>query len=73
MWIIILDKIISNAVINSKINDIYKTMNDHCFNFLTEFMNPYLKNNFIFYVHGIYYLNLNRMRLIDVLIPKQNW
>ena len=50
---IILDKIISNAVINSKINDIYKTMNDHCFNFLTEFMNPYLKNNFIFYENGI--------------------
>ena len=49
---IIVDKIISDAVINSKINDVYKTMNDHCFNFLTNLINPYLKNPFIFYENG---------------------
>ena len=31
---ILVDKIISDAVINSKINEIYKTMNNHCFDFL---------------------------------------
>ena len=48
----IVDKIISNAVINSKINDIYKTINDHCFDYLTNLINPYLKNRFIFYENG---------------------
>ena len=49
---IIVDKIISDAVINSKINDIYKTMNNHCFKFLTNCINPYLKTRFIFYENG---------------------
>ena len=54
---IIVDKIISDAVINSKINDIYKTMNSHCFSFLTNFINPYLKSRFLFYENGIEDLN----------------
>ena len=27
-------------------------MNDHCFNFLTNLINPYLNNRFIFYENG---------------------
>lgn len=50
---ILVDKIISDAVINSKINQVYQTMNDHCFNFLTSFMEPYLKSPFLFYENGI--------------------
>ena len=49
---ILVNKIISDAVVNSKINEIYKTMNDHCFGFLTKLINPYLKNQFIFYENG---------------------
>ena len=54
---ILVDKIISDAVINSKVNDIYKTINNHCFDFLTNFVNPYLKTRFIFYENGIEDLN----------------
>ena len=50
--LVLVNKIIDNAVINSKINEIYKTMNDHCFNFLTNLINPYLNNRFIFYENG---------------------
>ena len=50
---ILVDKIIANAVINSKINQVYQTMNEHCFNFLTNFMEPYLKSPFIFYENGV--------------------
>jgi len=50
---ILVDKIIADAVINSKINQVYQTMNEHCFNFLTNFMKPYLKSPFIFYENGV--------------------
>ena len=50
---ILVDKIIADAVINSKINQVYQTMNEHCFNFLTSFMEPYLKSPFIFYENGV--------------------
>ena len=36
---ILVDKIIADAVINSKVNDIYKTLNSHCFDFLTNCVN----------------------------------
>ena len=49
---ILVNKIISDAVVNSKINEINKTMNDHCFDFLTKLINPYLNNQFIFYENG---------------------
>ena len=54
---IIVDKIISDAVRNSVINDTYKTLNSHCFTYLTNFINPYLKNRFIFYEKGFEDLN----------------
>lgn len=60
---ILVDKIISDAVINSKINEIYKTMNNHCFDFLTYLINPYLKNRFIFYENGIEDLNQQKKEL----------
>ena len=60
---ILVDKIISDAVVNSKINDIYKTMNDHCFNFLTNFLNPYLKNGFIFHENGIEDLDFQKQKI----------
>ena len=50
---IIIDKIISNAVIASKVNQTYNTLNDHCFKYLTNFINPYLETTFIFYENGI--------------------
>ena len=50
---ILIDKIISTAVITNKVNQTYKTLNDHCFNFLTNFINPYLDTSFIFYENGI--------------------
>ena len=60
---ILVDKIISNAVINSKINDIYKTINSHCFTFLTNLINPYLKISFLFYENGIEDLNQQKKEL----------
>ena len=61
--VIIIDKIISDAVINSKINDIYKTINNHCFSYLTNSINPYLKSRFIFYENGIEDLNQQKNEL----------
>ncbi len=71
---LIVDKIISDAVRNSKINDTYKTMNNHCFNFLTNFINPYLKSRFIFYEKGIEDLNKqkNEMYFCKEPIKKLN-
>ena len=54
---LIVDKIVFDAVRNSIINDIYKKINSHCFDYLTNFFNPYLKNRFIFYEKGIEDLN----------------
>ena len=50
---VLIDKIISTVVITNKVNEIYKTLNDHCFNYLINFINPYLETNFIFYENGI--------------------
>ena len=50
---ILIDKMISTAVITTKVNQTYKTLNDHCFNYLTNFINPYLESDFIFYENGI--------------------
>lgn len=50
---ILIDKIITTAVITSKVNQTYKTLNDHCFTYLTNFINPYLETSFIFYENGI--------------------
>ena len=50
---ILIDKIISSVVITNKVNETYKTLNDHCFNYLINFINPYLETNFIFYENGI--------------------
>ena len=33
---VLIDKIISTAVITSKVNQTYNTLNDHCFNYLTN-------------------------------------
>ena len=60
---ILVDKIISDAVINSKVNDIYKTLNSHCFDFLTNNINPYLKTRFIFYENGVEDLNQQKKEL----------
>ena len=60
---ILVDKIISDAVINSKVNDIYKTLNSHCFDFLTNSINPYLKTRFIFYENGVEDLNQQKKEL----------
>ena len=46
---ILVDKIISEAVLTCKVNQIYKGMNSHCFDYLTNFINPYLESYFIFY------------------------
>ena len=50
---VLIDKIISTTVITSKVNQTYNTLNDHCFNYLTNFINPYLETNFIFYENGV--------------------
>ena len=50
---IIIDKIISNVIITSKVNQTYNTINDHCFNYLTNLINPYLETSFVFYENGI--------------------
>ncbi len=50
---VLIDKIISTVVITNKVNETYKTFNDHCFNYLINFINPYLETNFIFYENGI--------------------
>ena len=50
---ILIDKIISTAVITNKVNKTYKTLNYHCFNYLINFINPYQEENFIFYENGI--------------------
>ena len=50
---IIIDKIISTAVITNKVNETYKTLNEYCFNYLINFINPYQEENFIFYENGI--------------------
>ena len=50
---IIIEKIISNVIINIKIKEAYTKTNEHLFNNLIKFINPYLKNNFIFHENGI--------------------
>ena len=50
---LILDRIISNIIIEKKIKDIYSTLPEHCFNYMNKLMSFYLKNNFIFHENGI--------------------
>ena len=44
---ILIDKIISSVVITNKVNETYKTLNDHRFNYLINFI---MRNNNLSYI-----------------------
>ena len=50
---IILEKIITNIIVEKKIKDSYSKIPSHCFSYLKKLISTYLKNNFIFYENGI--------------------
>ena len=60
---ILIDKLISTAVITNKVNQTYKTLNDHCFTYLTNFINPYLESGFIFYENGIEDIDVQKNKI----------
>ena len=60
---ILIDKLISTAVITNKVNQTYKTLNDHCFTYLTNFINPYLESGFIFYENGIEDIDIQKNKI----------
>ena len=60
---ILIDKLISAAVITNKVNQTYKTLNDHCFTYLTNFINPYLESSFIFYENGIEDIDVQKNKI----------
>lgn len=50
---IILDKIISNIIVDTKIKYTYSKFPGHCFQYIHKLMSSYLRNNFIFHENGI--------------------
>jgi hypothetical protein len=46
---IIIDKIISNVIVQSRINYIYSKINNHCFGFITNCIDTFLRIDFIFH------------------------
>ena len=50
---LILDKIILNIIVESKIKEIYSNLSGHCFKYIHKLMSSYLRNNFIFHENGI--------------------
>ena len=61
----ILDKIISDILVEKKIKDIYKKLPNHCFDFIQNLINPYLKNNFLLYENGLENLSFQKRLLYD--------
>ena len=50
---LILDKIISNIIVNAKIKEVYSKFPGHCFKYIHKLMSSYLRNNFIFHENGV--------------------
>ena len=60
---ILIDKIITNVMINIKIKETYAKTCDHLFNNLINSLNPYLKNNYISHENGIDDLDYQKQHL----------
>ena len=69
----ILDKIISDILVEKKIKDIYKNLPYHCFDYIQKLINPYLKNNFLLYENGLENLSFQKRLLYDRLKSSSNW
>ena len=61
----ILDKIISDILVEKRIKDIYKKLPSHCFDYIQNLINPYLKNNFLLYENGLENLSFQKRLLYD--------
>ena len=61
----ILDKIISDIIVEKKIKDIYKNLPYHCFDYMKKLINPYLKDNFLLYENGLENLTFQKRLLYD--------
>ena len=59
----IIDKIITNVVINNKLKETYTKINEHLFNNLINFINPYLNGNYILHENGIEDLEYQKKEL----------
>lgn len=60
----IIDKIITNVVINNKLKETYTKINEHLFNNLINFINPYLNGNYILHENGIEDLEYQKKRTL---------
>ena len=50
---LILDKIISNIIVEKRIKDAYSHLPGYCFNYIHKLTSTFLKNNFLFHENGI--------------------
>ena len=73
---IILDKIISFAVRQSTVKEIYTHMDKKCFTFIKSLINPYLSTEFINYENGLDNVDLQRNKInykINVTEKVNTW
>jgi len=61
----ILDKIISDILVEKKIKDIYKNLPSHCFDYMKKLIDPYLRHNFLLYENGLENLSFQKRLLYD--------
>jgi len=61
----ILDKIISDILVEKRIKDIYKNLPSHCFDYMKKLIDPYLRHNFLLYENGLENLSFQKRLLYD--------
>ena len=72
---LILDTIISKVITTVNTKEIYSNLNEHCFNFMLDKLNPYLKTNFLFHENNENFSNIPHCILFANILPqkKNTW
>ena len=73
---LILDRIISNIIVEARIKETYSKLPEHCFNYLHTLVSTYLKNNFPFHEKGTDNISYQKNTIFFDKIPLNkvnNW
>ena len=69
---VILNKIISYVIYQTEVKEVYKHMDEKCYNYLKYLINPYLSTEYMFYEDGIENINYQKKKFFyKAPVPKK--
>ena len=69
---VILNKIISYVIYQTEVKEVYKHIDEKCYNYLKYLINPYLSTEYMLYEDGIENINYKKKKLFyKAFVPKK--